>query len=187
MGAAGIQFAKASGLTVIATASSHNFDYVKSLGADAVFDYKSPTCAADIKKFTNNRLRYAWDCTGKGAGICAAALSDTEPGVYSSIMPGDDELLKKTNPNVEGPYLTLAYDAFGEPYYWEGKPVPVKPDEFEFAVGFVPLAEDLYASGKVRPVKISVNSTGEGLEGVLKGLDELRAERVSGTKLVYTL
>ncbi|KAL4861987.1 hypothetical protein BDV12DRAFT_203465 [Aspergillus spectabilis] len=50
----GIQFAKLSGLKVIATASPHNFVYLKSLGADVVFDYRSPTVAADIRAFTNN-------------------------------------------------------------------------------------------------------------------------------------
>src|SRR5690349_5806815 len=71
----GIQFAKLSGLTVIATASPHNFDRLRSLGADAVFDYHSPSCGPDIRKLTQNKLRYAWDCAGGGEAICASALS----------------------------------------------------------------------------------------------------------------
>ncbi|EPE32021.1 GroES-like protein [Glarea lozoyensis ATCC 20868] len=47
-GALAIQFAKLSGLTVVTTCSPGNFEYVKSLGADAAFDYNSPTCAKDI-------------------------------------------------------------------------------------------------------------------------------------------
>ena len=38
-GALGIQLLKLSGYTVITTCSPKNFDYVKSLGADAVFNY----------------------------------------------------------------------------------------------------------------------------------------------------
>lgn len=185
-GVAGIQYAKASGLTVVATASPHNFDYLKSLGADAVFDYKSPTCAADIKAFTNNKLRYSWDCTGYGAELCAAAMSDTDQGFYGTIIPVDAEILRKTNPKVEGPFHTVGYDMFGEDYYFAGKPAAAKPDEFEFAVEFIKQAEELLAKGIIKPIKTSVNSTGEGLEGALKGLDELRNDRVSGTKLVYT-
>lgn len=184
-GVFGIQYAKASGLTVIATASPHNFDYLKSLGADAVFDYKSPTAAADVKAFTNNKLRYAWDCTGHGAELCAAALSDTEQGFYGTIEEVDKEVLTKINPKVEGPFWTLAYDIFGEDYVYDGE-VKAKPDEFEFAQQFSKLAEELLANGTIRVIKTAVNSTGEGLEGVLKGLDELRNGRVSGTKLVYT-
>jgi NADPH:quinone reductase-like Zn-dependent oxidoreductase len=40
IGAVTVQLAVASGLKVIATASSSNFDFVKSLGATEVFDYK---------------------------------------------------------------------------------------------------------------------------------------------------
>ncbi|KAJ2971976.1 hypothetical protein NUW58_g9284 [Xylaria curta] len=44
----GIKFAKASGLTVIATSSPHNFALLRAVGADHVFDYKSPTAGAEI-------------------------------------------------------------------------------------------------------------------------------------------
>lgn len=49
VGAATIQLAKASGVTVLATASARNLDALKSdLGADHVFDYKSASVVADI-------------------------------------------------------------------------------------------------------------------------------------------
>ncbi|KAF2965467.1 hypothetical protein GQX73_g8073 [Xylaria multiplex] len=83
-GMAGIQFAKLSGLTVITTCSPHSFDY------------KSPTCATDIKKLTNNSLKYSWNCTGDSAAICAVAMSDSEEGIYGTIMPSELELLKRT-------------------------------------------------------------------------------------------
>ncbi|KAI5866826.1 putative alcohol dehydrogenase [Durotheca rogersii] len=183
----GIQYAKASGLTVIATASPHNFDYVKSLGADAVFDYKSPTCGADIKAFTNNKLKLAWDCTGKGVEVCAAALSDAEESKYATIISVDKDLLRQLNPKVDGPYFHLAYDAFGDGYPWWDGDVPPKPDELEFGTRFLSLTPQLLADGTIRPIRTFVNRGGSGLEGVLKGLDELRAGRVSAGKLVYTL
>lgn len=58
-GMMGIQFAKASGLTVIANPSPHNFDELRVLGADRVFNYKSPGCAAAIRQGTGNKLKYA--------------------------------------------------------------------------------------------------------------------------------
>jgi NADPH:quinone reductase-like Zn-dependent oxidoreductase len=49
VGATAIQLAKASGLTVLAAASSRNFDALKlEVGADYVFDYKSDSVVADI-------------------------------------------------------------------------------------------------------------------------------------------
>jgi NADPH:quinone reductase-like Zn-dependent oxidoreductase len=186
-GVGAVQYAKASRLTVVATASPHNFEYLKSLGADAVFDYKSPTCAADIKKYTGNKLRYAWDCTESGIETCAAAMSDEEPGVYGAINAVKGETLKATNPKVEGPRITLAYDTFGEPYNWLGTDRPAMPDELEFAAKFANLSEELLAKKVVKPIRLAVNSTGSGLEGILAGLDQLRAGKVSGMKLVYTL
>ena len=43
-----IQLAKASGLEVVTTASPKNFEFVKSLGAKAVFDHKSETIVEDL-------------------------------------------------------------------------------------------------------------------------------------------
>ncbi|KAI6777651.1 alcohol dehydrogenase [Emericellopsis cladophorae] len=188
-GMAGIQLAKLSGLTVITTCSARNFDLVKSLGADAAFDYNSPTCGKDIKRFTNNKLLYSWDCTGDGAGICAVAMSDAEPGTYGTIMPADYELLARTNPKVTGQEFMRGYDTQGEFYYWLGD-VPVQPDptEMEFYRLFLELTQRLLESGAIKPLRTSLNKTGGGLEGVAKGLAELQAGLVlSAEKLVYTI
>lgn len=187
MGISGIQFAKASGLTVIATSSPSNFDYLKSLGADAVFDYKSPTCGADIKALTKNKLRHAWDCAGGGEVICGEALSDTEPSKYGVINWPNEDLFKKTNPLAGSPLVTLAYIVLGESFKYGGMDWPRQADEQEYGAMFVELSEKLYGKGIVKPIKLTVNKTGSGLEGVVLGIDELRAGKVSGTKLVYTL
>ena len=187
-GMAGIQFAKLSGLNVITTCSPHNFDLVKSLGADAVVDYKSPTCAADIKELTNNSLVYAWDCTGDGAGLCAAAMSDSKPGDYGSIMPAGLDLLKKTNPNVTGHESVRGYDTMGEKYLWLGQ-TPIEPDQelMQFYMSFLDLTQPFLQDGRIQPLKAALNKTGSGLDGALTGLKEMEAGKVSGEKLVYTL
>ncbi|KAH9888191.1 putative alcohol dehydrogenase [Xylariomycetidae sp. FL2044] len=205
-GVFGIQYAKASGLTVVATSSPHNFAYLKSLGADAVFDYRSPTCAADIKAFVIASsspdtkipipIRHAWDCAGGSAGVrmCAATLADDDEGAdFAAILSMGPEDLRAANPRVRGPLITLAYDALGDAYrFWNGT-VPVKPDEVAWAARFWDLSERMLAEGKLRTVTPIVNRGGEGrgevggLEGVLAGLEESRLGRVSGGKLVYTL
>ncbi|KAI1350371.1 GroES-like protein [Xylaria sp. FL0043] len=181
----GIQFAKLSGLKVIATASPRNFDYLKSLGADAVFDYKSPTVADDIRKYTTNTLKLAWDCTGFGGRIAAGSLS-TEGGGYAVINPVDKEELLAVNPKVDGPHATLMYSIFGERFF-KGQEFPPVPEEFEFAKTFWEVARQLLEQGKLKVPRTIVNQGDSGFEGILKGLDELRANKVSAGKLVYTL
>ncbi|KAL9084931.1 MAG: hypothetical protein Q9159_004975 [Coniocarpon cinnabarinum] len=178
-GMAGIQLAKRSGLTVLTTCSPHNYKMMKSLGADAVFDYKSPTCAADIRNATNNNLIYAWDCTGDGAGICAAAVSDSKPGEYGSIMPADLDLLKSTNPHVNGHESVRGYDTMGEKYWFLGK-TPIDPDlgDMRFYVSFLELTQGLLENGDLKPLKASINKTGSGLEGALVGLKDMEAGKL---------
>ncbi|KAI1739292.1 GroES-like protein [Xylaria scruposa] len=186
----GIKYAKASGLTVIATASPHNFELLKAAGADHVFDYKSPTVGADIRALTENKLKYAWDCTGYGGAISAAALSDNEEGgkpKFATIIPVKREIFDEINPVVDGPHFTLGYDAFGDEYPRFGTQFIPDPEEVRFAGIFWDITRELLASGRLTPLKPEVNRFGSGLEGVIHGLDELRNDRVSGTKLVYTL
>ena len=58
-----ISTVNSSGLTVITTCSPRNFDLVKKYGADAAFDYSNADeCAKNIRDYTNNNLRYAFDC-----------------------------------------------------------------------------------------------------------------------------
>lgn len=187
-GMAGIQLAKLSGLTVITTCSPHNFDLMKRLGADAVFDYKSPTCGAEIKQLTKNCLTHAWDCTGEGAGICAQAMSDCKPGTYGTIMPADYELMKASNRQVRGQEFFYGYDTMGEHYYWLGQtPITPNPDDMRFYQMFLALTQPLLQNGSIKPLPAAVNKTGSGLEGVLNGLEEMEAGKVSGVKLVYTI
>ncbi|KAI1431586.1 hypothetical protein GGR50DRAFT_678796 [Xylaria sp. CBS 124048] len=72
----GIQCAKLSELPVTTALPPHSFELMRSLGADHVFDYKSPDFGAKIRALMGNQLKHAWDCTGLGSAIYAAALSD---------------------------------------------------------------------------------------------------------------
>ena len=71
--------------------------------------------------------------------------------------------------------------------YHKLEPVQPEPKEYGFAQMFWEVSRELLASGKLKTVSPTVNLGCEGLGGVLKGLDELRADWVSGTKLVHTL
>lgn len=190
----GIQFAKLSGMRVVTTASARHHDYLRRLGADAVFDYKSPSCGEDIRAWAESqgvKIRKAWDCIALDSSveICAKALADDEEGgTWAGLLFVEKEKLLAVNKHVKGPLVTVGYDAFGEPYVWYNDQIrDAIPGELEHARTFWDLARRLLEEGKVKTIKPTVNRGGSGLEGVLKGLDELRQERVSGEKLVYTL
>jgi NADPH:quinone reductase-like Zn-dependent oxidoreductase len=171
-----IQFAKASGLTVVTTASPKNFDYLRSVGADAVFDYKSPTCADDIKNFTDGKLEFSWDCTGYGEDICVQAMGGPGKGKLASIEP------------LSNYPWTLAYDVLGETYIGlGGKLREADPEELEFATMFMEIARGMLSRGELKVIRQTVNKGGMGLEGVLFGINEVRNNRVSAEKLVYTM
>jgi NADPH:quinone reductase-like Zn-dependent oxidoreductase len=68
VGSNAIQLAVASGYEVITTASPNNFDYVKSLGASQVFDYRSRSCVSEIIKAVGDRELAGALAIGLGSG-----------------------------------------------------------------------------------------------------------------------
>lgn len=189
-GILGIQYAKLSGFTVITTSSPRNFEYLKSLGADVVYDYHvdMDTLAEEIKSFSQNKLTLAWDCspTPESARLCAKAMSDSDTGHYSSILQIEPDIITSVNPLVKSDFI-LAYSIFGDAFNRHGRKFEAKPEDFEFGKMFWELSEELLASGRIRVARTAVNQGGSGLDGVLKGLDDLKDGKVSGTKLVYKL
>lgn len=85
------------------------------------------------------------------------------------------------------PAFTDAGTITGEPFEYgpERMVIPAMPAEFNFAVQWAGLAEDLWAKGKLRTIPVQ---TGQGgLKGILEGLQELKDNKVSGRKLVYVI
>ncbi|KAL6909298.1 GroES-like protein [Trichoderma evansii] len=87
----GIQFAKLSGYKVITTASPRNFNYLKSLRANVVFNYNSPTVIEDIITAANGELTYVWNCISEGESIYGTPF---ERGSYKEGQPEDNEFAK---------------------------------------------------------------------------------------------
>ena len=82
VGALTIQLAKASGYEVVTTASARNFDLVKSLGADAVFDYNSKTVVDEIVDyFKGKTVAGAYDAiAGNGSTEASAEILSRSKG-----------------------------------------------------------------------------------------------------------
>ncbi|KAF2870417.1 chaperonin 10-like protein [Massariosphaeria phaeospora] len=176
-GSLAVQFAKLSGLEVFATASPHNFDFVKSLGADQVFDYRDQDIGAKIRSASKDNLRLVFDTIGeKGAPEIAAAALSSKGGHYSSIV-GVKEFPRA---DVTNRY-TMAYTALGEKF---NDAFPASQEDFEFGVKFWRIAEELINSGKLKPHPADVRG---GLDEIPKGLQDLKDNQVSGVKLVYKI
>ncbi|KAI9763171.1 MAG: hypothetical protein M1835_007908 [Candelina submexicana] len=176
-----IQFAKLSGLEVITTCSPRNFDLVKRQGADHVFDYNSPTCAADIRKVTSDRLRHVLDCVSneKTVKICMDSIGP-QGGKYSCLLP-----IEKLPRDDVTKNLTMAYSATGKAYKFGQMEIPASKEDFDFAVKFWTLTQQLLEQGKLHAHPPEVRDG--GLAGILDGLQDIREGKVSGVKLVYKL
>ena len=179
-GTLAIQMAKLSNYQVITTCSPRNNDLVKSRGADAAFDYKDPNVAAEIRRFTNNKLKFVFDTISveSSAKLCSDAVS-TEGGEYTALLR-----VSLPRKDINARY-TLAYTIFGEEFMYGSQKFPVQPENRAFAEQFWPVVRKLLADGKIKVHPYVVGK--DGLKGVIEGLDLLRREQVSGLKLVYNI
>ncbi|TVY37258.1 Protein TOXD [Lachnellula occidentalis] len=180
-GSIAIQFAKLSGLKVVTTCSPRNFDFVRGLGADVVFDYRDPECANHIRELTSDTLTLVLDtiATSQTAAISTQAMSSSKGGIYCNLM-GVDSPRK----DVKAVFF-LGYTGLGEPYTFLGEEWPVVPEDYELVKKVLALSEGLLGEGKIIPHPAAVRSG--GLEGILSGLEDLKNKKISGEKLVYVV
>lgn len=187
----GIQYAKLSGLKIMATASPYNFEHLQSLGVDLALDYHedTDTLVEKIRDVTGDDLLLAWDCSPNKTfpQVAGRALSQSKKSIYATVSPlTPADFLKDMNPLVETKFQ-LGYTAFGETFTRMGTEFPAAKEDAEFATAFWAHSEPLLADGRIKPTRYTLNRGGEGWAGVVHGLEELHNGRVSGTKLVYTV
>jgi NADPH:quinone reductase-like Zn-dependent oxidoreductase len=175
VGCAAIQLAVAAGYEVISTSSPKNFDYVRGLGASAVFDYASPTVTADI---------IAAFAGKKSAG--ALAIGSFDPAVNVGVVQACVDVVVKS----EGRKFVAMAVQFDPAQVPEGvgakfifgsdlKDNEVGPAIFEH---FLPkaLEEGAFKCGTTPLV------AGEGLESIQEAF-EVSKKGVSAQKVVVTL
>ncbi|KAH7038871.1 putative zinc-binding oxidoreductase ToxD [Macrophomina phaseolina] len=178
-GTLAIQYAKLSGCAVLTTCSPRNFELVRALGADRVFDYRASGVGAEIREAAGGKLAHVLDCISSpaSAAICAEAVGDAG-GRYTSLLP----VFNFPREDVQTEHV-IGYTAFGEEVSLGSWRIPARPEDLECATRFWKLTGELLAQGKIRVHRPEVREG--GLAGVLDGLDDLRQGRVSGVKLVY--
>ncbi|KAF2967893.1 hypothetical protein GQX73_g5705 [Xylaria multiplex] len=178
-GTIAIQLAKLSGWNVITTCSPKHFDLVKDRGADMVFDYRAPNVGQKIYEASHGSITKVLDTvsTAGTAAICAAAFASqldsrrTEDLIYCNLLnidcPRDD---------VKSVFF-LGYSLSGEFYIFETEQFPAQPEDLQFGKKWMPMAENLWAEGKVKnhPEKIGER----GLLGCIGGVNRAYAKSAS--------
>ncbi|KAH7139906.1 chaperonin 10-like protein [Dactylonectria estremocensis] len=177
-GLSNIQLAKAAGYSVVTTASPHSFDLVKKYGADAVYDYKSSTVVEEIIKDYPD-ISKAVDCfsEGKSTSVCAEVIKN-KGGKVVILLPNG----KSNFPNVTYD-LVMAYTVFGHPFQWLppiGPKFEARPADHDALIHYYEVLPRVTHVLKPIPT-IELKA---GFDGILEGLDQLRAGKVSGGKQV---
>ncbi|KAJ6456110.1 chaperonin 10-like protein [Mycena sanguinolenta] len=183
-----LQLLHAAGYTnVIATASTRHHAFLRTLGATHVFDYNSPTLAADIARAVggDGKVPLALDAIGAEGTIARIAKVLSPQGTAAFLLP------IKSGDNV------TAGDA---PVYWEvpAERNPFPPTTtlkyvrtFDYAQNeymkenLMPkIIPELLASGLIQPNKMRLLDQGTFKERVGTGLDLLRSNKINGEKVV---
>ncbi|KAL2132702.1 hypothetical protein VTI74DRAFT_3465 [Chaetomium olivicolor] len=184
VGGLGIQMVKMLGHRCITTCSPKNFDLVRSYGADEVFDYRSPTCAQDIRSATRNCLKYAVDPFGevKTMLICTQAIGRAG-GRYASLEKFQEDVCDRKTVRRE---LVLGPTIVGKGFDLGGKyKRPPQPELGQWGVQWYRGVQRLIDEKKFKPHPIHLLKG--GFDDVVRGLEMLQRREVSAEKLVVNL
>ena len=186
---AAIQLAKLSGLTVIATASPKNNEYLKSLGADYVLPYGDPNTPAEIKKLTNGKLYLGYDTISEN-GTTQLVIDafgndqDIPKGKKKevvNVLPVSDDALDHKAKSVTR-YNIVTYSLFGKETTAYGQHLPADPSAYVFSIHSYEMIERLLKEKKLQPQKIKVFG---GLENVSDGFAYMKEGKNSAEKIIY--
>lgn len=174
VGSNAVQLARCAGYRVIATASPHNFDYVRSLGAAAAVDYHSRTAVDEIIDAVGESPLAGTLAIGTGSVPPTLTIAGRVPG-RRRLAAAQPALITRVQSIVKrrrGVRLSSI---------WGGtlKDNEVGPGIY---LGFLPAA---LSAGTYRAAPEAV-VVGEGLEQIPEAIDRLR-KGVSAKKLVVRL
>ncbi|KAG8162202.1 hypothetical protein KVR01_007967 [Diaporthe batatas] len=195
-----VQLAVGAGYKVVATAGRHNFDYVSSLGASSVFDYRDADCARDV-------IRAAQQVGSGCAGAVAIGAGSIEPciDIVAACCKGTADKAYVAQMSLNGPpppgpgVLNLVAWLAKAGYAWFSTLVRknLKGVKVEFVWGSDlydgPVAEAVY--GSFLPAALAQGSfvpapeplvVGHGLDKVQEAF-EVGRKGVSAKKLVVTV
>lgn len=175
-----------AGFRPIATCSPANYALARRYGAEEVFDYKSPTCAADIRAYTGNELAFALDCVTQAdtTQMCYQAIGRAG-GRYVSLEPFRDTVAQ-TRPHTVEPSWVMALAIFGLEVALDGE-YGRAPNAENRKVGVKAFAAAQALMNRNQLHAHPVKAMSGGWQGVVKGVDIIRNRAQSGQKLVYSV
>ncbi|KAL0930693.1 alcohol dehydrogenase GroES-like domain-containing protein [Colletotrichum truncatum] len=178
------QILSSAGYDPIVTASDASSALVKEFGAVTSVPYSSPTCGETIRKHTKGTLRHALDCitTPESLEACFTAISRTG-GRYACLEYAPEEWRTRKAVKVDFP---IAYVMSGQEVKLNGVfHRPADASKFDLAVRWRQEVQNLLDQKRLRchPVREIPGKW----DGIVKGLDMLKAGEVRGKKLVIRL
>lgn len=182
-GVLAIQIAKLLfGLKVITTASPKNHEWLKSLGADAVFDYNDLEVTTKILEYAQGSIAYAFDTISEGTTF--QSLYDSTAGseyvALDNLLGLGPENIKEAEGRKVSYGKTLAYLVFGKSISMGA--------EFTFTQDVLDDYKAIW--GKVLEIVPQLKTSklkvlAPGFETPAEALELLRQGKVSGEKLVW--
>lgn len=171
VGSNAVQLARGAGYRVVATASSHNHDLVRSLGAAEVFDYRDQAVGRDLVRSLQGHVLAGTVAIGAGSLARAVGIGRRciGSGRVASAYPTPATAARRLAARPLGVHVSAI---------WGGTPArnAVGPAVFTH---YIP---DALTDGRYRPAP-PAEVIGDGLAAVPRALERLRAG-VSAQKLV---
>ncbi|KAG9035669.1 hypothetical protein FRB95_010907 [Tulasnella sp. JGI-2019a] len=164
-----IKLAKLSGLLVATTASPRNHEFLKQLGADAVFDYKDPEAPRLIREWSHDKITVALDTVSEqGSTQLAAQALGNKGGKIITLLPVEST----GRADVEA-QMTLVPTGID----------PTVPEDFAKLSDWYRKAPPYLSEFNVVPIKVWEN----GLDGAPDALEYMKAGKVSAQKIVLNI
>jgi len=179
-----LQLAKIMGYRPIAICSPHNFDLVKSYGAEATVDYHDGEKASEeVKRISGGGVELGLDTISeKDSFKIAIGGFGEKGGQLNSILPPSDEA-KKIRSDVKV-VNTLMYTLFGHEFKFGPNKIPASESDRAFGVEVNQRTPELIKKYGIKSNPIVIKG---GMETIKDGFEEMKAGKVSGKKLVYKI
>lgn len=162
VGSCAIQLAKAAGAIIITTASPKNFAYVKTLGAEEVFDYRAEDVEDQIVKWLQSKtvLGAFHARGGNGAVQTCARIVDRSQGkaIVVSVRGIPDDVPKAVRTKTISASDIFAPGNEVGPFIWkEFLPAALKSQTI------VPAPEALIVGEQLRSVQLGLDTQKKGV------------------------
>ncbi|WRT66836.1 uncharacterized protein IL334_003799 [Kwoniella shivajii] len=184
-----IQIVKRLGYKVLAFASPHSYDLVKSYGADAVVNYRDDDAVEQALKITGGGAELGFDTISEGTSFSIVIPALREKGKQLNVINMITDEIRQINPKIELVH-TMFHTLLGKELNFGARTpetpmiIPVVPENHRFGTTFFPKTEELISKYGIKANPVALKG---GLEAISQGLKDQMEGKVSGKKLVYKI